>query len=175
MFMITVERERLHAALTGLNATNAQVKRAGTRAIKKTTAWVRGQGARRIAKRNDVPYKAMRRRTRNNITKDFHDGRPRGIVWFGLDEMRAIFAGAKQTGTGVQARSHAFPGAFIGAVYGPLNVFKRKGKARFPVVVQKIELEDAETILTEIAAAAPARLQTLFAQELNYAMNVEGT
>lgn len=175
MFMITVERERLNAALTGLNATNAQVKRAGTRAITKTTAWVRGQGRRQIAKRHDLPLKSMRPRARTNVNKNFHDGRPRGIVWFGLDDMRAIFAGAKQTGTGVQARSHDFKSAFIANVYGHLNVFKRKSRARFPVVVQKIPLEHAEEILAAIAAQAPERLQTIFAQELNYAMNVEGT
>ncbi len=172
MLMITVERDQLAAAQQSLNATNAQVDRAGTRAINKTLNWVSGQGRRQIAKRHDVPLKSMRPRVRISRAKN---GKARGIAWFGLDEMRAIFADAKQTETGVTARSHEFKGAFIANVYGPLNVFKRKGKARFPVVVQKIELEHAEEIMTAIAADAPARLQTLFAQELNYAMNVEGT
>ena len=171
MLVVNVLRDDLYAVQQKMNATNRQVVTAGTRAIKKTLRWIGSQGRRQIAKRNKLPVKSLRGRVRMSQPTASSQV---GHVWFGIDDMPAIQVGAKQTATGVQTRGRFFKSAFIANVYGTVNVFKRKDKARFPVIVQKVQLEGAEEILDGIAANAPARLQTIFAQEINYAVNVKG-
>ena len=172
MIIVRVDRDALHNVQRTLNVTNKAVQVAGTRAIKKTLRWIASRGSRQIAKQHAVPVKALRSRVRLSQPT----GRSEvGLAWFGVDDLPAINASAKQRATGVKAGGHFFQSAFIASVYGPLNVFKRKGRERFPVIVQKIPLDGAEETLNAIAAAAPDRLRELFLQELNYATNVEGT
>lgn len=171
MILIRIEREELFAVQRTLNATNGQVERSGTRAMNKTLKWVGALGKREIAQQHDLPLKSLKGRVR--MTK-VNPGKARAIAWFGTSDIRAIFAGAKQNAQGVQARGHFFKSAFIATPYGHLNVFRRKGRERFPIIVQKIPLEQAAGILARIAAQVPDRLRTLYAQELNYELNVRG-
>lgn len=171
MIVVSVYRDQLYAVQEQMNATNRQVATAGTRAIKKTLRWIGSHGKRQIAKRNQLPLKSLRGRVRMSQPTAASQV---GHVWFGISDMPAINLGAKQTATGVQTRGRFFKSAFIANVYGTLNVFKRKDKARFPVIVQKVPLESAEEILAAIADNAPERLQTIFAQEINYVVNVKG-
>lgn len=171
MILVRVEREELYNVQRTLNATNAQVERAGTRAMNKTLRWIGSQAKHQIAQQHDIPLKSLKGRVRLAKAKP---GKARAIAWFGVSDMRAIFAGAKQNARGVHARGHFFQSAFIATPYGHLNVFKRKGRERFPIIVQKIPLDKAESILSEITTRVPDRLRTIYAQEINYEVNVRG-
>ena len=171
MILVRVERDELFSVQRMLNATNAQIERAGTRAMNKTLKWIGSNARHEIAQKHDIPLKSLKGRVRLSNAKP---GKARAIAWFGIGDMRAIFAGARQNARGVQARSHFFQSAFIATPYGHLNVFKRKGKERFPIIVQKIPLEHAEGILERVAQHAPDRLRSIYVQELNYELNVRG-
>lgn len=173
MIAITVDATSLAQVQRTLNATNAQIDRAAVRAVNKTLGWTRTQGRRLLAKGNDLPVKVLRNR--------IHLGRAsagalRGVAWFGVAPIKAIYAGAaRQARTGVTVRRHTFAGAFLARMpTGHLGIFKRRGPARLPIEEQRIYLANADAVAQTLAAQAPPRLQTLFGQELNYELNVKG-
>lgn len=83
-----------------------------------------------------------------------------------LNPVRAHALGAPtQHARGASVGRVHFPGAFIANIYGYKSVYKRKGKPRFPVVEQRIELKDSQAVLEEGVKQAPfyyeKRLRTI--------------
>ncbi len=173
MITVTVDAAELYSVQNTLNATNAQIERASVRSVNKTLSWVKSQGARLLAHEHDLPLKTLRGRLRLGKASA---GSARGSAWFGTRPIKAVYAGSplKSIG-GAKVRGHFFPGAFVARMpTGHLGIFKRSGAARLPIEEQMIFLRHAETVLHGVAQRAPERLRTIYAQELNYELNVRG-
>lgn len=173
MLAVHVSADELYAVQRTLNATNAQVDRAALRAVNKTIVWARSQGGRRLAREHDLPLKSLRPRMRLFKASP---GDLRGTAWFGVRPIKAIYAGSPQrSGTGTKVRKHFFASGFVARMpSGHRGVFKRRGKSRLPIEEQTIPLRTASAILGDVARDAPARLRTVYAQEINYEVNVRG-
>jgi hypothetical protein len=145
------------------------------RAINKTLTWAVSHGLRAIASANDVPLKALRGRrrgrkrnaSRRNLT---------GQAWFGTLPVLASDVGKpRQTRLGARAGKHAFPGAFVATMpSGHIGIFKRRSASRLPIVEQVVQLSAAESAIEGVARQTSTRLETVFAQEFNYEVNVRG-
>lgn len=173
MITVDIDAAELASVQRTLNATNAQIDRASVRSVNKTLAWVRSQGGRLLAREHDVPLKTLRGRLRVGKASA---GTPRGSAWFGTRPIKAVYAGRPlESLGGTKVRGHFFPGSFVARMpSGHFGVFKRRGAARLPIDEQMIRLHQAEAVLQGIADRAPERLRTIYAQELNYELNVRG-
>ncbi len=173
MITVTVDAEELYSVQRTLNATNHQVASAGLRSVNKTLSWIQAHGRRAIAAENDVPLKTLRRRV---FVRKASGSALRGSVWFGTAPIKAIYAGSpiKSIG-GIKVRGHFFQGSFVARMpAGHLGIFKRRGATRLHIDEQRINLSASAGVLGKIAAQAPERLRTIYAQELNYELNVRG-
>lgn len=173
MIAVNVDAAEFYSVQRTLNATNAQIDRAAVRSVNKTLSWVAGQGRRAIAGAHDLPLKTLKGRVRIGKASGGH---PKGSAWFGTRPIKAVYAGSPvQSLGGAKVRSHFFPGAFVARMpTGHLGIFKRRSQARLPIEEQMIRLRESQAILDGIANRAPDRLRTLYAQELNYELNVRG-
>jgi hypothetical protein len=170
---VTVDAADLYSVQTTLNATNAQIDRASVRSVNKTLSWVKSQGGRLLAREHDLPIKTLRGRLRIGKASA---GSTHGSAWFGTRPIKAVYAGAPMKSTGgAKVRGHFFPGSFIARMpTGHLGIFKRRGATRLHIDEQMIYLRQAQAVLDGIAQRAPERLRTIYAQELNYELNVRG-
>lgn len=186
-------------ATAAIQATPAQVEKAGERAIRKTIRWLKARIAREVGAALRVPQKALKPRLTTSVVGK---GRDRAhILWFGSLPLAAEQAGkARQTKRGTTTGKHRFDGAFVAKIYNPeQNVWIRTrrnataghftlGKARkpgagrvprelagrFPVQRVGIELDDlVGDIFRRYQKRAEARFGELIEQELNYAVNHE--
>lgn len=166
---IVITTKDLEETQTQLNATNAELARASRRAINKTLSWVRTHGRRAIARESGVPMKALRQRI---FVTPATDHTQHGSVWFGIAPIKAIYIGtAYQTRSGVTVGRHSFPGAFLARMpSGHRGVFKRVGRARLPIKEATVSLEASRAAMEGIAAEAPARMNTIFAHEIDFAV-----
>lgn len=173
MISVNVDASDLHSVQRTLNATNAQIDRAAVRSVNKTLSWVASQGRRLIAGANDLPLKTLKGRVRLGKASA---GRTKGSAWFGTRPIKTAYAGSPlQSIGGAKVRGHFFPNAFVARMpTGHLGIFKRRGQARLPIEEQMIHLRESQAILDDIAKRAPDRLRTIYAQELNYELNVRG-
>jgi len=166
-----------------LRATQMQIDRAGKRAVRKVANSTASQLARAISAAHDLPLRLLRKRGKpwNRVSVKHldhaadHPG-PTSVVWVGFNPIRASYLGApRQTREGVKVRGHIFRGAFISTMpSGHRGVFMRRGRDRLPIDEQSVQLSEARGIVQKFQAALPARLNTVFRQEMNYELNVRG-
>jgi len=155
------------------------------RTLSKTLTWMESNLLAAMAQNTGVPSSKLKaaRRVKGYLGrgKGFASftlptsGGTEGIVFVGTKPVKAIYlGGAKQTATGVSVKGREFPHSFLATMpSGHLGIFHRSGKARLPIVEDRVPV-DIEESAAAVAEAAGARLETLLGQELNYAFNVRG-
>lgn len=174
MLLLTVRHTGVDPTVDQLLETDPRAHRAANRAINKAIDWLSGHVAREIAKDNQVPVRVIR--TRRTFMHYSSDGRLSGSLWFGLNSIKAAYAGPlRQQRKGARAGAHLFEGGFLATMKnGHRGIFKRAGKARFPIVEQSVILFSEPDDYAHLVTDAEERLGTLLAQELNYEFNVKG-
>lgn len=140
-------------------------------AIRTTTTFAEKELGKRMADATNIPLKAFKVFRIRSVSSD-----TTGTVWFGFKPIQAKYLGKmEETGTGAMAGSYFFQGGFIAQMQnGNENIFKRKGKARFPIQSQTAQLPQAIPITEDVAQLSEQELLTRFTQKLNgYIQNRE--
>lgn len=164
-----------------------KVGKAIDRAIRKTIRWMRKALIKLVAAEAKIPQKSIRLRVKDTVNqKDKY-----GSVWLGLNPVSAHYVGRpRETPRGVNVgRRHRFESAFFQRVFrgNEKKVYRRvfrgagssqrgKGDGRFPVELMTIPIDDiGEESAKKIQREAKVRFVRTLTQELNYALNVEGS
>jgi len=173
---LELDPRELASIQVALNERPEQAGRALVRAINKTLTWAVSQGLRAIASANDVPLKALRGRRRGRKRNASRRNQV-GTAWFGILPVRASDVGTpRQSRLGARAGKHFFSGAFVATMpSGHIGIFKRRTQSRLPIIEQVVRLQSAETAIDGVARQTSTRLETVFAQEFNFEVNVKGT
>ncbi len=137
------------------------VPEATAASINKGAAKARTQIARSLSAIFQLPQKIIRRRMR---VRRANKRTLKGRLWAGLGAVKMKYLRPRQTKTGVTAGKHRAAHAFIAPVGSTTNVFKRKGRARLPLVTQKVVLGDkADQLIRRITKQV---IRTFFPKEL---------
>ncbi len=181
-----------------IEATPQQLSKASDRAMKKTIRWLSGRVARELSQQLGITQKYLKKRllvrTAGKGMDQVH------ILWLGAMPLAAEQAGkARQTRKGVTVGQRKYEGAFYRSIYNAdENVWIRSSRnqgyttlsqssrkpssrqlapeyaGRFPVQRLGVEIETiAAEIFRRLDRRAIDRFNTLFEQELNYAVNHE--
>jgi hypothetical protein len=171
-------------ARAGLNRVSATfgrmpsaVDRAMARALRRLSTWIKRAALRAASKASGVPQKFFARAFRYHV-----DVTDEGLaVWIGTEAIAQHRLGKvvwHRGMRGARAGRRSFPGAWSwgpGSKTGPA-IMRRLGTSRTPIAqVPREDIHPAVlTAMTRIEAQARARFDVLLAQQLNYALNVEG-
>jgi len=136
----------------------AAMKRVQTRGINETTAWLKSQLLRQLPAVTGIPRAVLTRRIRQGKAKT-KAGIITGMVWLGTRAVDAMdLKDEGPAGAGYLAGGFYFQGGFKAAIKGKAGIYARKGRARLPVIRQKVAI-DAIT-QTAVARLIPmAQLQ----------------
>ena len=183
-----VELRGVDQALASIAGLSAATRRAATRAQNKVAKQIGASAARAIAKANQLPVKALRKRLRVKRAKPDDD--QGALVWVGTLPIAASQAGAvRETRSGAKAGRHSFPHGFVGTVSGGFrSVFERKGTSQrwskgrlrtsspnLPIAEGRIVLSGVEGARANALHEGEERYRAAMIQELNYELNVKGT
>jgi hypothetical protein len=185
---VHVEAQGLEAAIAAVEASDAQIRRAGRRALVQATRFAASQAARAIARRHRVPLKALTQggstgRGRRVIAHPPTDQRPDGRVWVGIDPVLAAYVGSpRQTAAGARSGRHFFERAFVATMLsGHRGVYRRDvshrryrrvprpnvwGSSQLPLKEQTVPLDEAPAIVGALRGRVSSRLATLFERAL---------
>lgn len=162
-----------------INAARRQIGAAGRRAARRTATWLRGEMAAELATAHDVPLRVIRRRLKVSGAR----GRvPGSVLWAGILPVRARDIGKlwprssrqQRAARGSWAGEHFFPGAFVARLGSVRSVWRRKGRERFPVSEEKVELTEARPIAERQLVRAEAYFQRVLQHELDYRLRQRG-
>jgi hypothetical protein len=140
-----------------INALPEQVSRAAIFALNRTAEWMKGQVSKELSAEKRLKLKLIRDRIaiaragRKNLQSllhcNFH-----GILARDLGSMR-------QTPVGAKAGGQLFPGSFIASLKpgAKAGIYRRKGKARFPVKSVTIPIFDEAMKIVEELVGDEAR------------------
>lgn len=146
-----IDTAQLRAVADELQASEKQVRGAFSRACQRTATALRTRAARGLASELQLrTIGLLRNRLKSLRLRAQADGVQ---LWFGLNDMPASwFKGRpKQTATGAEVRGQQIEGGFVARsnFKGRRTVFKRKGKARLPIVEQTLPIEDQAVVFIE--------------------------
>lgn len=138
-----------------LKASKKQVRFALSRAMRRTTASLRKQASKGLARELQLRSVTALRRRLKTISLRMNtssDDQAMGL-WFGLNPLPvSAFKGRpRQTPTGATFKGEQFPGAFVARskVKGKQTIFKRKGNGRLPLIEQSVPIEDDAMVFIE--------------------------
>jgi hypothetical protein len=144
-----------------LDALPKTIFRAQRSAVGSTTTWAKKQLQTRMAVKTHIPkkaYTAIRVKAKRN--------KETGVVWIGLDPIKARYAGRVRPdigGRGAWAGEYYFAGAFAATMPGGLtSVYKRQGRARFPIVEQTVNIKVGFEVADVLAREAQQELRKRF-------------
>lgn len=126
-----------------LNATLPQLEAALASALRRMALYLKSVSVKGLSRELDVQQKVIRRRLSTfRLSRSRSD--PEMKVWYGLNPIPLEQIGTpQQTAKGVRVRRHFVAHAFIAKdKQGRKRVFLRKGKARLPVIMQRLEIAD---------------------------------
>lgn len=150
-------------------AIEAKIQRAQRSATQTTTTWADKLIKEKLIRLNpDIPQSVIKK---YRVFKKMRGGRggEYGDILTGFNPVKAKFAGKIEVAEdGVFAGRFFFQKAFYAAIAHNTNrepsIYKRKGRSRFPVVEQKVEVlhvpELIESLLPVIAAEMKLRFET---------------
>lgn len=186
----TITPAKIEQLTGGLDQQRKEVRLARSRTMTKVMKYADGLVRKSLSSQTGLPQKAFKGRV---ITRHEQDG-SEGLVWIGAYRITPyrISKSVLQTKIGIRAGKTSFPGAF--KPYrdsSDKRVFIRKDSAKFdssrytskafgsgpgfPVVPVAEDVEFAsEEAINLNAADIENRFDTIFQQELNFAINVEG-
>lgn len=181
-----------------LQATARQVVKIEQRTVRKTLRWAAVQTARGIARANRVPLGAMygtrisgggsrprnapqsRRAARIRVTMP-NAGHADGAVWIGYAGVKASYIGKlRDVPGGARAGRQFFERAFVAQMRsGHVGIFRRipgtRGRSgREKLKEQFAQLDRAQSVVDDVQARIPQRLNEVARQELRYELLVRG-
>lgn len=168
----------IEAALSALDELPRGVERARMRAHRKLVVWLRRQVLRAMAAAAEVPQKTFLALLRFRTTMA---GDGSITVWIGTNPISAHHLGTvtwTRKMKGARAGSRMFVGTWSwvnkpGAKTGPA-IMKRTTLDRPPIEVERVPIHDAvRARLNAMQTEIGERYQTLLAQELRYALDIE--
>ena len=187
-----VDIKGIDQALAAIGGLSAASRRAATRAQNKVAKQLGVQGARAIARANQLPVKVIRDRLRVKSARPgkVSDGQTdQGArVWIGTWPIPASKAGrVRMTRAGAAAGKHIYPDYFVATMSsGHRSVFQRVGKGQrwtpgrprtsspnLPIAEATITLVELEQTRAELGREGEDRYRKLLIQELNYELNVK--
>ncbi|ODN41559.1 hypothetical protein [Piscirickettsia litoralis] len=114
------------------------INKTGKQALNATTRILKAELKRGLAGELNMPMAVIRRRVplknRGSATEK--------KIWLGLNPVAVSRLNPKQHRKGVKARRYVFEGAFIAPTKGGLQVFRRVGRKRLPILKQFVAIED---------------------------------
>jgi hypothetical protein len=196
---ITLEMDKLSGLQSLLVAGNANVQKAGTRAIKSTLLYIQGLVKKDAAAELNVPQKAL---TKRMFISNIKNGDQQGRFWAGTWNVSPfVFGPPIQASQGVfDARGMQYAGAFIKRIFGYENIWirlrskfydpnlypghrnkpatntlPRELNSKFPVAKASIEIIDAiEKVFRQDEENIRYEFDKRLRAEVNFALNVEG-
>lgn len=146
-----------------LNAAPRTIFNAQRSAIRTTTTYADRLMKERMAKATNLPRKVF-----NNFRVFKRANDYRGIVFLGMNPVKASYAGAlSQNKKGAKAGKHFFPGGFVAKMKsGYVSIFKRRGTEYKPIDEQVIELPEAQGIAEQVADDAANELERRYLEKL---------
>lgn len=188
----TITPAKIEQLTGGLDQQRKEVRLARSRTMTKVMKYADSLVRKSLSSQTGLPQKAFQGRV---ITRHEQDG-SEGLVWIGAYRITPyrISKSVLQTKIGIRAGKTSFPGAWSFQPYSSgddKRVFIRKDSAKFdssrytskafgsgpgfPLVPVAEDVEFAsEDAINLNAADIEDRFDTIFQQELNYAVNVEG-
>lgn len=151
MINYDIEWSQLLDVAKELQASQKQFKAAVSRACNRTAATLRKLSSKGLKDELQLRTTGMIRKRLKSIKLRAN---LQGMqLWYGLNDMPVSnFKGRpKNTSDGAQFRNTKFPGGFVAksGVKGKQTVFKRRGKARLPIVEQLMPIKDQADIYIE--------------------------
>ena len=145
---IEVDLHQVKMVIDELKSTKEEVGASLSKALRRTASALRVMSSKRL-----IPERQLRRamdlRKRLKTMKVRAKGKDAEQViglWFGLSRMPvSAFKGRPvQTGKGVSFRGREYEGRFLATMPGKTHagMFRRKGRARLPIVGQNVEIKD---------------------------------
>lgn len=186
----TISPAKIEQLTGGLDQQRKEVRLARSRTMTKVMKYADGLVKKSLSSQTGLPQKSFKGRV---ITRHKKDG-SEGLVWIGAYRVSPyrISKNVLQTRIGIRAGRASFPGAFRPfPKKSDKRVFIRKDSAKFnpsrytsnafgsgpgfPVVPVAEDVEfAAEEAINLNASDIEERFDTIFQQELNFAINVEG-
>jgi hypothetical protein len=163
----------LHSTLTP-----AALKRAQTRAINETTAWLKSRLLRELPGLTGIPRKVLAPRIKQSKAKTRTTGRISGMVWLGVKPVDAMaLKDEGPSGQGYEAGGFYFPGgfkAFTKTHTGSMGIYARTGRDRLPVKRQNVKIdsfvnEAASRMIRPAEHTLAQKMQRLVGYELEQA------
>ncbi|WP_320055614.1 hypothetical protein [Desulfuromonas thiophila] len=159
-----------------LQASEAQVRTASARAVRRVRDWLATQVRRELAARMAAQPAAVKARIKKGRVSPGSDSfsayGSRAVLWIGVNELgvEKLKHRLRQTPTGVSVGRHEFPHAFVAKVYGRgEKAWRRLGSKRFPLIKMTVPMEpELEEILPRLQAEAAGRFEQNFEHELRY-------
>lgn len=132
-------------------------------AISTTTTWAGKELRNRMQVKTGIPARVFRQfrvKTKRN--------RETGMVWIGLNRVKASYVGKLSQDTGgAWAGDYYFAGGFIARMKnGHAGIFKRKSQSRLPLAEQTVNLDLGFEVAEEVAVQAQIELRNRFAAKL---------
>lgn len=156
MLHFDIDSEQLDKISDELGASDKQVALAFNRAIKRTVMTLSKMARKGLKDELQLRnLKAIRRRLKTlQAKRSFKKGTGLDEVrlWFGANNLPiSAFKGSpKKTARGAEFRGKKFDGAFIGkGKSGKRTIFKRKGKAKLPIIEQTMPVKDEIDVFVE--------------------------
>lgn len=179
----------IEGTVSAIDLESKKGRKARSRALRKWSRWARSQTLKALSKDLGVTQKGLKPRVRISVISK----QGMAELWIGLNPLPAHLAGKpKHTPQyrGTFVKGYYFEGAFVANADNSTDkVWRRKFRGpgstsqgpqqkhlrgRFPLELQKISVEEVTlAAILSIEAKAPQRLRDIFAEELNFAFNVE--
>jgi len=148
--------------------TEKQVAAASKRALKKTVKRLDTRFRKDATLALRLKSKDLSRRVKVRMARDGSGA----VLWFGLNPISMVHLGPRVSGSGIKAGQHFRDKAFIAKMpSGAIGVYKRKSKARLPLVKQQVSIRrQAERI---VRALAERQLEADYLKTLEQELNWE--
>jgi len=144
------------------------IQRAAKRAVRKAAQRVVSRASKGLAGQFRLQRRKIQARLRLYVRESGFEQK----VWMGLNDLAARSLGTpKRTARGVQVGPHFFEGAFVIRKFGR-GVYRREGPDRFPLLLAKLEIDQAGAQVLRAAIASTNKdLIDLLRQEVNFELS----
>jgi len=143
-------RRELQAIAIEFGASEKQIQAALRSTFGKMAKWLLTLSVRGLSGHLKIQQKILRTRLRTYRMQGGLSGGGEAKVWYGLKDVPLSRLSPRETSKGVRAAGGRFvEGAFIAKLFGRLQVLKRAGKTRLPLVVQYAKIYDASVTYIE--------------------------
>lgn len=177
MLNFEIDSSQIQALTDELEASEKQVRMAFNRALNRTAGTLRRMASTGLRTELQLRTAAAIRKRLKTIKLKRGKNTDDIVLWFGANDLPiSAFKGRpRETASGAEFNGQQFDGAFIAKTSkGRQSIFKRKGRARLPIVEQTVPVADKiqvfveDEIFTEVEAIffknfrAELRARTLY-------------